>query len=114
MSIINSDVSDNEIKNNRRTFSAEHGRKKREKTPILKKTRIDSLYQIGLEKKKKIEMLEKESHESQIKNEIKECTFKPKLNTKYKPSKVGNSNTPIYERQQLWQNQKIEKLEKKK
>jgi hypothetical protein len=89
-----------------RTFTSGNGEGK----PVDYK-RLDTLYQNGVNKKKRFEMMDKVKKEEAIKKEIEACTFKPKLNTKYKPmsGNVLNSDVPIYERQALWHEKKVEK-----
>jgi hypothetical protein len=75
---------------------------------------LDNLYLNGVNKKKRFEMMDKVKRQEAEKKEIEACTFQPKLNKSYKPvsSNVINSNLPIYERQAIWHNKKVEKIEK--
>jgi hypothetical protein len=76
--------------------------------------RLDNLYQNGINKKKRFEMMDKLKREEQSRKEFEACTFKPQLNKAYKPSKqTVMSEIPIYERQAIWHNQKIDKIEQK-
>ena len=73
--------------------------------------RLDIMYSKGLEKFEKFKKLNEEQIIIKIKQEIAECTFKPKLN-KYYPSKQTVNkirDIPIHERQKLWNEKKFEK-----
>jgi hypothetical protein len=95
-------------------LTASTDRTNRSVTPTRSTTvdykRLDNLYQNGVNKKKRFEMMDKLKKDEDMKKEIEACTFKPKVNTYYRP-RMGNMlhDIPIYERHALWHNKKVDK-----
>jgi hypothetical protein len=75
-------------------------------------SRLNSLYRKGKEKDEKIKKQGKEAEEIRKANELNACTFKPKINNNFNSAQktvVTSRQIPMYERQQMWNNKKIEK-----
>jgi hypothetical protein len=73
--------------------------------------RLNHLYSQGRQKEEKIKKLQMEKEQNNLENELKGCTFKPKINNGFRPEKVVTSrkDRSIYERQLIWNNKKVEK-----
>lgn len=80
--------------------------------------RLSSLYKHGKENEDKIQIQKDEKEKIKKEKELEGCTFKHKINSNYTPIKKNILNSrnemTLYERQQLWNNKKIEKIEKEK
>jgi hypothetical protein len=75
-------------------------------------SRLNSLYKKGKEKEEKLKKQGKEAEDKRKANELEACTFKPKINNNFNPVQKTILNArqiPMYERQQMWNNKKIEK-----